>query len=195
MQSENVSYGNMGYSYMDEALKINENDVLPNMKLYGCILGIYVIIAGPGMYLFFRRRKKRGCLWIAVPILSVAFSAIIYIVGTSTRIQRPYINYLSQIVLGDDKNAKAKDMSTLFSVTSISNNPFSISLRGECNITPKNTDAYYVDSKIKGNNVSDYEYGVEYNENNTRLLMNRLSSFQGAEFLMKQRVRMREPYQ
>lgn len=189
MQSENVSYGNMGYSYMDEALKINENDVLPNMKLYGCILGIYVIIAGPGMYLFFRRRKKRGYLWIAVPILSVAFSAIIYIVGTSTRIQRPYINYLSQIVLGNDKNAKAKDMSTLFSVTSISNNPFSISLRGECNITPKNTDAYYIDSKIKGDNVSDYEYGVEYNENNTRLLMNRLSSFQGAEFLMKQRVR------
>ena len=99
-------------------------------RLYGCILGIYVIIAGPGMYLFFRRRKKRGYLWIAVPILSVAFSAIIYIVGTSTRIQRPYINYLSQIVLGNDKNAKAKDMSTLFSVTSISNNPFSISLRG-----------------------------------------------------------------
>lgn len=188
-QSENVSYGDMGYSYMDEALKINENDVLPNMKLYGCILGIYVIIAGPGMYLFFRRRKKRGYLWIAVPILSVAFSAIIYIVGTSTRIQRPYINYLSQIVLSDDKNAKTKDMSTLFSVTSISNNPFSISLGGKYNVTPKNTDVYYIDSKIKGDSVSDYEYGVEYNENNTKLLMNRLSSFQGAEFIMKQSIR------
>lgn len=189
LQNENVSYADMGYSYMEEALKINENDVLPNMKLYGCILAIYVIIAGPGMYFFFRRRKKRSYLWIAVPILSIAFSAVIYIVGTSTRIQRPYINYLSQIVLNDDKDVKAKEMNTLFSVTSVSNDPFSMFLRGKCNVTPKNTDAYYGNDEMHAESIEDYAYGVEYNENNTKLLMNRLSSFQGAEFIMKQTVR------
>ncbi len=189
LQNENVSYDDVGYSYLDEALKINENDVLPNMKLYGCILGLYVIIAGPGLYFFFRRRKKRGYLWIAVPILSIAFSAIIYIVGTSTRIQRPYINYLSQIVLNDDKNVKTKDMSTLFSVTSVSNNPFSMRLSGKCNVTPKNTDGYYGNQKMDEESIQDYAYGVEYNGNNTKLLMNKVSSFQGAEFLMKQVVK------
>ena len=189
LQNENLSYGSMGYSYMEEALKINENDVLPNMKLYGCILALYVIIAGPGLYFFFRRRKKRSYLWIAVPILSIAFSAVIYIVGTSTRIQRPYINYLSQIVLNDNKNAKTKDMSTLFSVTSVSNDAFSMKLSGKCNVTPKNTESYYGNAKMSDESIHDYAYGVEYNQNNTRLLMNRLSSFQGAEFIMKQNVK------
>lgn len=189
LQNENVMYDDNGYSYIEEALKINENDVLPNMKLYGSILGIYVIIAGPGMYFFFRRRKKRSYLWIAVPILSIAFSAVIYIVGTSTRIQRPYINYLSQIVLKDNKSDKTKDMSTMFSVTSVSNDPFSMKLNGKCSVTPKNTDAYYGNDEMRGDDIQNYAYGVEYNENNTKLLMNRLSSFQGAEFLMKQTIR------
>lgn len=189
LQNENISYENIGYSYLDEALKINENDVLPNMKLYGCILGIYVIIAGPGMYFFFRRRKKREYLWLAIPILSITFSAVIYIVGTSTRIQRPYINYISQMVLNDNKSLKEKDMSTLFSVTSVSNDSYSMKIDGKCNVTPKNTDAYFETSAIKNESIEDYAYGVEYNENNTRLLMNSLSSFQGAEFLMKQSVR------
>lgn len=48
LQNEIVSPEEAGYSFLDEALKINENDVLPNMVLYGCILGVYITIRGTG---------------------------------------------------------------------------------------------------------------------------------------------------
>lgn len=149
LQNEIVSPEEAGYSFLDEALKINENDVLPNMVLYGCILGVYITIAGPGLYLIFKRRKRRSRLWIAVPVLAIAFSAIIYIVGTSTRIQRPYINYLSQIVLSDGQISKTKDMTTLFSVTGVSNDSFSADIAGKCNVIPKESDEYTEKKKLE----------------------------------------------
>lgn len=189
LQNENVLSQDSEYSFLDEALKINENDVLPNMSLYGCILLIYIVIAGPGLYLFFRRRGKREYLWVAIPVLSVAFSAVIYIVGTSTRIQRPYINYLSQIILSDNQKIKTKNMSTLFSVTSVSNDAYSMNLNGKCNIIPRSIDTYSGTENIGDIDIADYSYGVEYGENNTKLLLNKMSSFQNADFVMKQKIK------
>ncbi len=189
LQNENVSPEGAGYSFLDEALKINENDVLPNMVLYGCILAIYITIAGPGLYLLFKRRKRRSRLWIAVPVLATAFSAIIYIVGTSTRIQRPYINYLSQVVLSDGQSSKTKDMTTLFSVTGVSNDSFSTDISGRCNVVPKESDEYTGKEEIGNIDINDYDYGVDYGKNKTRLIMNKMSSFQSANFVMKQKVK------
>ena len=189
LQNEIVSPEEAGYSFLDEALKINENDVLPNMVLYGCILGVYITIAGPGLYLIFKRRKRRSRLWIAVPVLAIAFSAIIYIVGTSTRIQRPYINYLSQIVLSDGQISKTKDMTTLFSVTGVSNDSFSADIAGKCNVIPKESDEYTGKEEIGNIDINDYDYGVDYGQNKTKLIMNKMSSFQSANFVMKQKVK------
>lgn len=189
LQNEIVSPEEAGYSFLDEALKINENDVLPNMVLYGCILGVYITIAGPGLYLIFKRKKRRSRLWIAVPVLAIAFSAIIYIVGTSTRIQRPYINYLSQIVLSDGQISKTKDMTTLFSVTGVSNDSFSADIAGKCNVIPKESDEYTGKEEIGNIDINDYDYGVDYGQNKTKLIMNKMSSFQSANFVMKQKVK------
>ena len=189
LQNEIVSPEEAGYSFLDEALKINENDVLPNMVLYGCILGVYITIVGPGLYLIFKRRKRRSRLWIAVPVLAIAFSAIIYIVGTSTRIQRPYINYLSQIVLSDGQISKTKDMTTLFSVTGVSNDSFSADIAGKCNVIPKESDEYTGKEEIGNIDINDYDYGVDYGQNKTKLIMNKMSSFQSANFVMKQKVK------
>ena len=159
------------------------------MVLYGCILGVYITIAGPGLYLIFKRKKRRSRLWIAVPVLAIAFSAIIYIVGTSTRIQRLYINYLSQIVLSDGQISKTKDMTTLFSVTGVSNDSFSADIAGKCNVIPKESDEYTGKEEIGNIDINDYDYGVDYGQNKTKLIMNKMSSFQSANFVMKQKVK------
>ena len=67
---------------------------------------VYVIIAGPVAYIIMKKKDKRNLLWLIVPVLSVAFSVTIYLIGTSTRIQRPFINYVSTIKLPEKAGGK-----------------------------------------------------------------------------------------
>lgn len=171
------------YSYIDDVLNINSADSLPNLKLYGAILIIYVILVGPAAYIYYRKKDKRGLLWVFVPVTAVVFSVMIYIIGTSTRIQKPYINYASVMNLSEEEKDTNR-LDTVFSVASSSNKPYSMTVNSDISVFPmKRNNGYYgVDEGTL--NQSDYKYGIEYGSDSTKLLMNRLSSFEAVKFEM-----------
>ncbi len=178
----------MGYSYayQNDVLHINEEDKLPNLRLYGVILIVYIVIAGPVLYYILKAKKKRMYLWIAVPFSAIVFSLIIYILGTSTRIQNPYLNYASYISL-DDTGSK-RQMTTMFGVSDSSNSPYSIHVRSAQNIVPIGT-GHNTDMGFNEKGDNDFAYGVEYAENSTNLLMKNLHPFEMGQFLLKQEIK------
>lgn len=174
------SYSNV-YTYEPEVLTLNETDSLPNIKLYAVILLVYVIIAGPVVYIITKKKDKRNLLWFIVPVLSVVFSVTIYLIGTSTRIQKPFINYVSTIKLPEKAKGK-NNVNTQFTLTSPSNKSYEAVLPGNANISPASFSGYYYSpSDMEDNN---YDYGVEYGANNTKLILNSLAAFESVGFKM-----------
>lgn len=173
------SYG--GY-YSDESLLLNETDSLPNLKLYGVLLVVYVLLAGPISYIITKKKDKRSLLWGIVPVLSAVFSITIYLIGTSTRIQKPYINYVSTIEL-PERASGANKVNTIFSLTSSSNKPYEALLPSDSDISPALIDSnrYYM---LSANEMDkdDFDYGIEYGAENTKLIMNSLSAFESVHF-------------
>ena len=88
------------YSGISLAKTADENKK-PSALLYGSILLIYVVFAGPVLYLILKAVKKREKIWIAVPVTALVFTGIIYLTGFIYRIRIPLVNTFSLISLED----------------------------------------------------------------------------------------------
>ncbi|MFG6392996.1 MAG: ABC transporter permease [Lachnospiraceae bacterium] len=175
------SYSNI-YITGSDVLNLNGTDSLPNLKLYAVILLIYVFLAGPVFYVFLKKKDKRNLLWAVVPVLSVIFSVTIYLIGTSTRIQKPFINYASTLELPEKGNGKS-NVDTLFTITSSSNKAYEAVLPENTDIMPSELSGYYSSVYYsEGNEMKDYDYGIEYGADNIKLCMNNLAAFQSVPF-------------
>lgn len=172
--------GDSAVDYRFDALKINPYDRLPNLKLYGIILAIYVALAGPVMFVWYKKKGKTVKLWIMVPALAFVFSFIIYALGTTTRIQEPFINYLSQIRLDDSEEKHEAD--TLFSITNVTNEKYKVPIKSKCSIFPVNLSVYY---DTPGKYKKGFDYGVDCTNDKNELMINRMSGFERAGFLSK----------
>lgn len=177
------SYNGIYGYYENEALLLNETDSLPNLKLYGVLLIVYVILAGPIAYIITKKKDKRNLLWGIIPVLSAAFSITIYLIGTSTRIQKPYINYISTIELPEKESGK-NTVKTVFALTSSSNKSYEALLPSESDISPAYVDIrhYYASSASDMESDNGFDYGIEYGAENTKLMMNSLSAFESVYF-------------
>ncbi len=184
----NGYYQRQSYSevYMNESdvLNLNSTDSLPNLKLYAVILLVYVFLAGPLSYIILKKKDKRNLLWFIVPVISVVFSVTIYLIGTSTRIQKPFINYCSAIELPEKGNTR-NNVNTLFTITNASSKAYEAMLPKNTDIAPSTLNGYYSSAYYSSNNeAGEYDYGIEYGANNIKLRMNNLSAFESVPFKM-----------
>lgn len=65
----------------------------PSMVIYVVILGIYVLVAGPGIYLFLKKKEKQKYLWSSICVTAVIFMGVIGLLGKKTNIYAPFISY------------------------------------------------------------------------------------------------------
>lgn len=61
----------------------------PDMKLMSILFLIFVILAGPGLYLLLKIVDKREFLWILSPVIAVGFTAAVFLVSRDMRIHEP----------------------------------------------------------------------------------------------------------
>lgn len=88
---EELSYG--GYSssswILSQALDGLHDIHYPDMKLMWIVFLVFVIMAGPGLYLLLKLVDKREWMWILVPVLAVGCTAGIFMVTQDLRIRDP----------------------------------------------------------------------------------------------------------
>ena len=69
----------------------------PNTVLYGGLILVYLVLAGPGLYFFLKKTEKRQYLWGAICACSAVFVMLISLFGQSTRLKAPVLTYVREI--------------------------------------------------------------------------------------------------
>lgn len=132
---------------------LNEN--LPKLLKYAVILCIYIVIAGPVLYMILKRKDKRYLLWLAVPVLSVFFVLIIFSVSSGTRHQMPFLNYATYIKYTD--SGVLED--TYYAVTLPEKGKF-------IHHVPEEYDIHMIDNNYSNSLLILNSYYVEHQTNN-----------------------------
>ncbi len=170
-----------------EGLSKNDATSLPNLKLYAIIVVIYLIISCPLLYSFLNKRNRNMLLWVSIPAFSCFFSVLIFLLGSSTRLDESFVNYLSQIKVNDGGKLQ---MDTYFSIVPVKSLNLNMEFEENRDITP-----FFVDDDISNNpdtslivkdseeKSSEYDFGIEYTKEGTSLLLNNNKSFNGKNFL------------
>lgn len=90
--------GNSGQFWsVQNMLNTGNLDKLPNLVVYAAVILGYIVLVGPGLYLFLKKQERRRYYRTAVAAVSLAFAAIVYLMGVGTRFKdtfflpmRPY---------------------------------------------------------------------------------------------------------
>jgi hypothetical protein len=95
------SYKRQFANYEHLASRVPETQA-PPFKFLLIVVGIYIIIAGPCIYLFLKWRDKRDLNWLAVPAAALIFLGVIYIAGFKTRYTTGVLNSISIIKINNN---------------------------------------------------------------------------------------------
>lgn len=107
-------YSDYSNYYMSGLTSQVPEDRTPPFLFMFIMIGVYIIIAGPAMYIFLKRKDKRDLSWLTIPAVALLCLVIIYFAGFKTRYRTAVFNTASMIHL-DMENQKA-DITTGMSV-------------------------------------------------------------------------------
>ncbi|MCX7841720.1 MAG: hypothetical protein N2489_01430 [Clostridia bacterium] len=96
--------GHMDYHHLASSVPETQT---PPLGFLLIMIGIYILLAGPVLYLFLKRRDKRDLSWAIIPAMAFVFTGIIYVAGFKTRYTTAVLNCFSVINL-DNANQNAK---------------------------------------------------------------------------------------
>lgn len=79
-------------------------DKVPPFRLMFIILGIYILLAGPALYIILKITDRRDLAWVLIPALSVLFLSGMYLFGFKTRYNTAIVNTASLIEIKPGSN-------------------------------------------------------------------------------------------
>ncbi len=74
---------------------------LPPTLYILCLLGLYILVAGPLNYFILRRLKRQELAWVSIPALVIVFTLVAYFSGYLMRGTRPVLNRLAVLQAWD----------------------------------------------------------------------------------------------
>lgn len=109
MSNYYMNGGGNRYSYMaDNLLRTVPINKIIGVNSLGIVLGIYALLVGVVLYIVLKKMKKRDLIWVAVPVLAVGFSLIIYLMGNSTRVNDLIVNQVNIIDVNKEGKGEVK---------------------------------------------------------------------------------------
>lgn len=70
---------------------------LPSVKGLALLLGIYILVVGPGNYFLLKRRQKLHWAWVTIPVITVIFSIGSFVLGYALHGSDIFINKIAVI--------------------------------------------------------------------------------------------------
>ncbi len=173
------------YSYsLSQALHDGKTDY-PHLNTYLILLAAYAVITGPILYLILKKLDKRHLLWVFMPISCLICTAVMYAVGSSSRITEPYIRFFSLASLDQADGSAEETQEVYFNITSPYNKKYSVTLENVSDIKVRNPEGYYYPyADPDDNNTSSayYKTAIYQNGNSSTLIMNDYAAFNAAAF-------------
>ena len=174
----NMELKNNNYFYeLRNSLEIVTDSITPKMSKYSIVLGIYLFLVGPLLYIVLKKLDKRNLTWVLVPAFSVVFSLVVYIMGTDTRISKPYVQYVTFSNI--ENGIESEEL--LFTLTAPYNNAYQVTVPAEYEITLPVTYDYY-GSYNYDKRSNEYDMSIGYGAEVTTLNIQNQGAFEPAYF-------------
>jgi len=118
-------------------------DQLPPFKMLLVIIGVYILIVGPILYLLLKWKDKRDLNWVVLPAAALIFLVIIYVAGFKTRYSEAVMNSISVINLNSE--SKQAEISTIIGAFNNERSNMKIEYDNSLNIDFNPNNYYYYD--------------------------------------------------
>ena len=154
-------------------------DQLPKMTMYTVVIVVYILIAGPGLYLFLKKRDMSRLYGTSVVVSAVVVSSVIYLLGVGTRFTSQFITVAS--IMGLDGN-KTEETSYL-NVRTPDSRPFSLTVPADYTVTPLTKSSRYEEQPVREferQNKSGVE--LKFGENGTVISAGKTMAFEPRYF-------------
>lgn len=137
-------------------------DRLPNLGFYTIVIVIYIVLAGPGLYLILKKRDMSQLYSISVVIMSIGVAAVIYLMGIGTRFTSQFFTVASVMELD---GTMAKETSFM-NVRTPDSRPFSVTIPAEYSVTPLTRTSRYdehpiMDFERNEKSLVEFRFGEE----------------------------------
>ena len=126
-------YGYSG-SYFSVQGLVNTGNAgrLPKVAAYTVIVVVYLLLIGPGIYFYLKKRGIYRYYLPAVTLGAFLFTGIIYALGVKTRFREPFVTYASIL----DTSGEEAEEATYMNIRSPYNKPYSVSLKPGYEVRP-----------------------------------------------------------
>lgn len=165
--------------HLSSALRQGNEANTPNMLLYSAVLVIYILVVGPALYLVLKKCDKRHYMWGLVPVFSLVFTGIVFLLGIPTRIREPYMSYVTYLDYGTETPAET----TYFTLTAPYNRTYNVQIEKDYRISMERNYGYI--SVTNGTIFEEYDIGFTSYENGTDIELRDPAAFEDFTFLAK----------
>lgn len=166
---------------------INTGNVekLPNLPLYVAVVTVYLLILGPGMYLFLKNRDLQLFYRRGVVILSVTFAVIIYLMGMTTRFQSAFYTYATIQDVTEDYVTDT----TYVNIRNPYNSPYRVEVDPSYSVLPI-TRSYQSEGIREGQFTGEepYQVAIERGEESLAIRGQNISAFTPQYFELRKKA-------
>jgi len=163
-----------------ETAKLSDLSSKPSVILYGFILIVYVVLVGPILYVILKKMNKREKIWVAIPIVTLAFTAIIYLSGFMYRMNKPLVSTFTLIEL--NRNTQSEKIYT--NIICPKPKEYNIQFADGYTGFRNNIDNYTYSMFDTGNDELAIDYMIKENSKGTKLYINTTEPFEENSFLI-----------
>lgn len=176
-QLDNEFYGNYVNYNIYNSMSYVDTENIPKVGKYIAILAVYVVLVGPLLFLILKKIDKRSLTWVLVPSFAVLFTAIVYLVGSDTRINEPYVGYV-ELLSFEEENIVQENV--YFALTAPYNNRYKVDIDNKYQViqlSDSNSKYVYTNQNIMKPNLDRYLTAINYGTKKTTLEVNRNAAF------------------
>ena len=99
---------NQTYYMVQELMRSIPINEIVGVKTLTLVFAIYVIVIGIVVYIVLKKLNKRDLTWVVIPILSIVFTLVIYLMGSKTRVNDILLNQNNIISVDNNGKSTAK---------------------------------------------------------------------------------------
>lgn len=170
------SYGtDQGYWNAYNLVNMGNSDRLPNLVMYTVVIVFYILLAGPGLYLFLKKRDMNRFYGTAVVISAVGVAAVIYLMGIGTRFTSQFFTIASVL----ETDGKTVNETSYMNVRTPDSRPFSVTIPSEYTVVPLTRTSRYNEQPIaEFDKNKEGNVGIRFGENGTVLSAKKSMAFE-----------------
>lgn len=186
-QLAEVVYNGNSSKYWAVQSLINTGDIdkLPNLPIYTTIVVIYLILLGPGIYLFLKKRNLQIYYRRSVIAVSLLFAVIIYLVGGVTRFKSTFFTYASIQDITDDFVTDT----TYVNIRNPYNRPYTVEIQEGYSVLPITKSYSYESGPMPAfTGEENYRIGIIEQTKSTKIEGNNIAAFEPRYFRLERKV-------